>query len=127
MSEWSIVGKPALIVLHMQHAICDPEGRIAHVGHARAAHESGIIPNQQKLLKVFREKKLPVIYVSAVTDPVKAKAAPVLAVMPACVVSEAVTVQVPTVLLVRLNGPVTYKTHPSHVTKPYNSNAVLCW
>jgi len=78
VSEWNIVGKPALIVLHMQHAICDLEGRIAHVGHAKAAHDSGIIPNQQKLLKVFREKKLPVIYVNAITDPVKAKSAPVL-------------------------------------------------
>jgi nicotinamidase-related amidase len=78
MSEWNIVGKPALIVLHMQHAICDPEGRIAHVGHARAAHESGIIPRQQALLKAFREKKLPVIFVNAITDPVKAKTAPVL-------------------------------------------------
>lgn len=78
MSDWKIVGKPALIVLHMQHAICDPEGRIAHVGHAKAAHESGIIPKQQALLKAFREKKLPVIYVNAITDVEKAKTAPVL-------------------------------------------------
>jgi nicotinamidase-related amidase len=62
----------------MQHAICDPEGRVAHVGHAKAAHESGIIPNQQKLLKVFRGNKLPVIYVNAITDAEKAKTAPVL-------------------------------------------------
>jgi nicotinamidase-related amidase len=78
MSDWKIIGKPALILLHMQHAICDPEGRIAHVGHARAAHESGIIPRQQALLRAFREKKLPVIYVNSVTDAEKAKTAPVL-------------------------------------------------
>ena len=78
MSDWNIVGKPALILLHMQHAICDPEGRIAHVGHAKAAHESGIIPNQQALLKAFREKKLPVIFINATTDPTKLKTAPVL-------------------------------------------------
>lgn len=78
MSDWKIVGKPALIILHMQHAICDPAGRVAHVGHAKATHESGILPNQQALLKAFRERKLPVIYVNAVTDPSKAGDAPVL-------------------------------------------------
>ena len=78
MSDWKIIGQPVLILLHMQHAICDPEGRIAHVGHAKAAHESGIIPKQQALLKAFREKNLPVIYINAVTDPTKLKDAPVL-------------------------------------------------
>lgn len=78
MSDWEIVGKPALIILHMQHAICDLNGAIAHVGHAKAAHESGIIPNQQKLLKAFREKKLPVFYVNATTDPSKINVAPKL-------------------------------------------------
>ncbi|NVO15274.1 MAG: cysteine hydrolase [Rhodoplanes sp.] len=78
MSDWKIVGKPALILLHMQHAICDPEGRVAHVGHAKATHESGILPKQQALLGAFRERKLPVIYVNAVTDPTKAGSAPVL-------------------------------------------------
>lgn len=78
MSDWKIVGKPALIMLHMQYAICDPGGRVAHVGHAKATHESGILPNQQALLKAFRERKLPVIYVNAVTDTSKASQAPVL-------------------------------------------------
>jgi len=78
VSDWKIVGKPALILLHMQHAICDLSGRVAHVGHAKAAHESGIFPHQQALLKAFREKKLPVIYVNAITDPSKVEGAPVL-------------------------------------------------
>lgn len=78
MSDWKIVGKPALILLHMQHAICDPEGRVAHVGHAKATHESGILLRQQALLRAFRERKLPVIYVNAVTDPSKIDGAPVL-------------------------------------------------
>ena len=41
MSDWKIVGKPALIVLHMQYAICDPGGRVAHVGHAKATPRVG--------------------------------------------------------------------------------------
>jgi len=78
MSEWTIAGKPALILLHMQHAICDPQGSLAHLGHAKAAHESGIIPNQQRLLKAFRAKKLPVIYVNSVHDMSRQKDAPTL-------------------------------------------------
>jgi nicotinamidase-related amidase len=69
MSEWKMVGKPALILIHMQHAITDESGAVAFLGHARATRESGIIPRQQALLKAFREKKFPVIYVNAVTDP----------------------------------------------------------
>lgn len=69
MSEWKLVGKPALILIHMQHAITHPEGTVAFLGHAKATRESGIIPRQQALLNAFREKKLPVIYVNAVTDP----------------------------------------------------------
>lgn len=69
MSEWKLVGKPALILIHMQHGITHPEGTVAFLGHAKATRESGIIPRQQVLLNAFREKKLPVIYVNAVTDP----------------------------------------------------------
>lgn len=69
MSEWKLVGKPALILIHMQHAITHPEGTLAFLGHAKATRGSGIIPSQQALLNAFREKKLPVIYVNAVTDP----------------------------------------------------------
>jgi ureidoacrylate peracid hydrolase len=78
MSEWTFVGKPALIVLHMQHSICDLEGSMAFLGHAQAVHESSVIPNQQKLLKAFRAKNLPVIYVTSVHDMSKQKDAPVL-------------------------------------------------
>ena len=69
MSEWKLVGKPALILIHMQHAITHPEGTVAFLGHAKATRESGIIPRQKLLLDAFRQKKLPVIYVNAVTDP----------------------------------------------------------
>jgi len=68
MSEWKMVGKPALILIHMQHGITHESGGVASFGHAKATRESGIIPRQQALLKGFRAKKLPVIYVNAVTD-----------------------------------------------------------
>jgi len=78
LTDWKIIGKPALVLIHMQHAICDPEGAVARVGHAKAAHESGILPRQQALLSAFRDRNLPVIYVNAVTDTSKLGAAPVL-------------------------------------------------
>ena len=65
MEEWHMQGKPALILIHMQHAITDPEGTVAFL-HAKATWESGIIAKQQALLKAFREKGLPVIYVNSV-------------------------------------------------------------
>ena len=65
MEEWKMKGKPALIIIHMQHAIATEEGAFARFGHAKATKEAGIIPYQQALLKGFREKKLPVIFVVA--------------------------------------------------------------
>lgn len=65
MGEWKIKGKPALIIIHMQHAIATENGAVAFFGHAKAAKEGSIIPRQQALLKKFREKKYPVIYVNA--------------------------------------------------------------
>jgi biuret amidohydrolase len=64
MEDWLMEGTPALILIHMQHAITDPEGRVAFL-HSKAAWDSGIIPKQQALLKAFREKGLPVIYVNS--------------------------------------------------------------
>jgi nicotinamidase-related amidase len=68
MEEWELEGKPALILIHMQHAITDPEGKVAHF-HSKTTWESGIIPNQQALLKAFRDKGLPVIYVNSSVPP----------------------------------------------------------
>jgi nicotinamidase-related amidase len=68
MSEWELKGRPALILIHMQHAITDPEGKVAQF-HSKAVWESGIIPRQQALLKAFREKGLPVIYVNSMAPP----------------------------------------------------------
>ena len=67
--EWTMVGKPALILIHMQKGITSDSGTLVFLGHAKATKESGIIARQQALLKAFRAKKLPVIFVNAVTDP----------------------------------------------------------
>ena len=67
--EWTMVGKPALIFIHMQYGITNEGGTVAFLGHAKATKESGIIARQQALLRAFRAKKLPVIFVNAVTDP----------------------------------------------------------
>lgn len=69
MSEWELVGKPALILIHMQYGITHEAGGVACFGHAKATRESGIISRHQSLLKAFRAKNLPVIYVNAVTAP----------------------------------------------------------
>ena len=69
MSNWEMKGKPALVIIHMQRSIASEEGAVAFFGHAKAAKEAGIIPRQQALLKAFRQKKLPVIYVNAVHVP----------------------------------------------------------
>jgi maleamate amidohydrolase len=61
MTNWEMKGKPALLVLHMQPGII---GEKFHPDSARAVKESGIIPRQQALLRAFRSKKLPVIYVN---------------------------------------------------------------
>ena len=50
MEDWIMQGTPALVLIHMQHAITDLEGRVAFL-HAKATWESGIIPKQQALLK----------------------------------------------------------------------------
>ncbi len=66
---WKMAGKPALILIHMQHGITSEKGTLAFFGHAKATGESGIIARQQALLKAFRTKKFPVVFVNAVVDP----------------------------------------------------------
>jgi nicotinamidase-related amidase len=69
MEDWKLVGKVALLVLDMQHDIVGFGGKEESSGFPGACQESGIIPRIQTLLKVFREKKLPVIYVVAEFNP----------------------------------------------------------
>ncbi len=58
-TAWKMDGKPALLVLHMQKGMFDNTPVLQ-----KTLAESGIIPRQQKLLKAFRAKKLPVIFVN---------------------------------------------------------------
>jgi nicotinamidase-related amidase len=59
MKDWKIIGKPALLIMHMQQDMI-PEGTDRH----KHAQESGMIRNQQALLRAFRAKKLPVIFIN---------------------------------------------------------------
>ena len=67
MSDWKMLGKPALLLIHMQRSIVEEGNALDRLGHSRATRESGIIPRQQALLKAFRDKGLPVIYVNSIT------------------------------------------------------------
>ena len=57
MSEWTMDGKPALVVLHMQQGIIGTGSWKTsewHTAIVKAANESGMITNIQSLLKAFR-------------------------------------------------------------------------
>jgi ureidoacrylate peracid hydrolase len=72
VSEWTLIGKAALVVVHMQNAICKSPSPLDFMGHQRATAEDGIIPHIADLLAAFRGKGLPVLYVVAV-HPAKPK------------------------------------------------------
>jgi nicotinamidase-related amidase len=66
-SEWELVGKTALLFVHMQNAIVKAPSPLEPLGHIRATEEDQIIPRMEKLLAAFRQKGLPVVYVNAYT------------------------------------------------------------
>lgn len=65
MDDWSLEGKTALLVVHMQKSLCMIGGSLEKMGHCRAAHEAGIIPRIRTLQDAFRAKSLPVVFVVA--------------------------------------------------------------
>jgi nicotinamidase-related amidase len=67
MAEWQLVGKTALIIVHMQNAVIATPGPFEVLGHGRAAQEEGVVAKIQDLLKAFRDKGLPVIFCIAHT------------------------------------------------------------
>jgi len=69
MADWELKGKVALLILDMQEDIVGEGGKGEVAGFPKACKDAGIIPRIQALLKVFREKKLPVIYVVAEFNP----------------------------------------------------------
>lgn len=66
MSDWTLVGKTALVVVHMQNAICKSPSPLDFMGHQRATEEAGIIPHIADLIAAFRSRDLPVLYAVAV-------------------------------------------------------------
>jgi nicotinamidase-related amidase len=66
VSEWTLSGKTALVVVHMQNAICKSPSPLDFMGHQRATAEDSVIPHIADLLAAFRAKDLPVIYAVAV-------------------------------------------------------------
>jgi len=71
MSDWKMNGKPALVLCHMQNGIVGKGDFIPgrHPDASKAIKESGMIEKQQALLKAFRDKKLPVVFVSTFPNP----------------------------------------------------------
>ncbi len=67
MSEWTMAGKPALLIVHMQNAVVKTPSPLEMMGHGKAAHEEGVIDNIERLVAEFRGKGLPVVYCVAYT------------------------------------------------------------
>lgn len=69
MTDWTMAGKPALLIVHMQNAVIKTPSPLEAMGHGRAAHEEGVIDNIRTLVEAFRAKGLPVVYCVAYTPP----------------------------------------------------------
>jgi nicotinamidase-related amidase len=67
MAEWQLVGKTALVIVHMQNAVIKTPSPFEILGHGRAAYEDGVVGKIQDLLKAFRDKGRPVIFMVAHT------------------------------------------------------------
>lgn len=67
MANWKMVGKPALVIVHMQNAICKAPSPLEALGHCRATWEDGIVPRIRGLQEAFRAKGLPVIFACTYT------------------------------------------------------------
>jgi nicotinamidase-related amidase len=67
MVEWTLAGKPALLVVHMQNAVIKTPSPLEVLGHGRAAWEDGVVDKIQDLIKAFRSRDLPVIFCIAYT------------------------------------------------------------
>jgi nicotinamidase-related amidase len=67
MAEWQLVGKTALVIVHMQNAVIKTPSPFEVLGHGRAAYEDGVVGKIQDLLGAFRDKGRPVIFMVAHT------------------------------------------------------------
>ncbi len=73
MREWTLVGKAALLIVHMQNSVCKVPSPLEALGHWRAIEEDGIVPKISALQDAFRAESLPVVFVCTYT-PVEFKA-----------------------------------------------------
>lgn len=62
MNDWTLVGRPGLVIVHMQNAIVKTPSPLEIMGHGKAAREQGVVVNIQRLIAAFRDKHLPVVY-----------------------------------------------------------------
>lgn len=70
--EWTFDGNPALVINHMQNGIAGT-GKFSgapYVQEKEAMDRLGTIAKQKQLIAAFRERKLPVIFVSVVPNPI---------------------------------------------------------
>jgi nicotinamidase-related amidase len=67
MADWTLTGRTALLIVHMQNAITKSPSPLDFMGHPRATAEDDVIPHIAALLDAFREKGLPVLYLVAFT------------------------------------------------------------
>ena len=68
MTDWEMIGKPALVILHMQEGIVG--NRRMFPGKDKDIELAGVLPHQQALLKAFRDRELPIVYVNALPNPI---------------------------------------------------------
>lgn len=71
MREWTMDGKPALVLLHYQQGIIGKGDWIQgwYEPAKKKVLEVGMIEHTKELLNAFREKNLPVIFVNAISNP----------------------------------------------------------
>lgn len=70
--EWKFDATPALLINHMQVGIAGT-GEYSGAPHAqevKAMKELNTIAQQKKLIAAFRERKLPIVYMSVIADPI---------------------------------------------------------
>lgn len=69
MSGWTMAGRPALLIVHMQNSVIKTPSPLEVLGHGRAAYEEGVIDAIARLVAAFRGKDLPVLYSVTYTAP----------------------------------------------------------
>ena len=70
--EWSFDGNPALVINHMQMGIAG-NGKFSGAPHSQeleAMKELNTIEMQKKLIAAFRERNLPIVFISVVPNPI---------------------------------------------------------